>query len=68
MSLQNVTAVSLKWANEANALVCTHVLPNGVEGVRGMELAGGEYEMKAWEVVRMQIARGGVRYVCFDLM
>lgn len=53
--------VTLKWANEANGLVCTHVLPEGVEGVKGKELAGGEYERRAWEVVRMQIARGGVR-------
>jgi len=61
IDLQKPIETSLRWANEANGLVCTHVLPAGVEAIWGKEIAGGEYEDRAWEAVRMQIARGGVR-------
>lgn len=61
IDLANPVSTSLKWATEANAFVCSHVLPEGVDGVREKELAGGEYEEKGWEVVQVQIARAGVR-------
>ena len=64
IELGEAAKAALRWANEANGLVCSHVLPHGVEGVKGMEILeveDGEYERRAWEAVRMQIARGGVR-------
>lgn len=52
---------ALKWANDANAYVCSHVLPQGVEGVKEKELAYGGYENEAWQVVQLQVAKAGVR-------
>jgi hypothetical protein len=51
---------SLTWAEEANAFVCTTVLPNGIEGVENQELSGDYYNV-AIPVIQLQIARGGYR-------
>ncbi|RDA89518.1 hypothetical protein CP533_3915 [Ophiocordyceps camponoti-saundersi (nom. inval.)] len=51
---------AMAWSREANAFVCTHVLPDGVEGVRDREL-GGRYFDKAGPVVERQVARAGYR-------
>lgn len=49
------------WAAEANLLVCTKVIPMGVEGLKAMgDLSGAYYEANV-PVVEMQIARAGVR-------
>ncbi|KAL3427265.1 Nuclease S1-like protein 2 [Phlyctema vagabunda] len=51
---------ALLWATEANHLVCTAVLPDGVEAVSGKELSGEYYE-SAVPVVKLQVAKAGVR-------
>ncbi|PFH59435.1 hypothetical protein XA68_12312 [Ophiocordyceps unilateralis] len=51
---------AMAWSREANAFVCTHVLPDGVEGVRDREL-GGRYFDKAGPVIERQVARAGYR-------
>ena len=51
---------SLAWAEEANAFVCTTVLPDGIEGVEDQELSG-DYYTAAIPVIQLQIARGGYR-------
>ena len=48
---------SLKWARDANGLICDYVLK---EDVRGKELNGSYYE-GARPIVERQIAKGGVR-------
>ena len=53
---------ALKWAVESNSFICTTVLPMGVEGITGMELSGEYYE-KGIQVVQVQIAKAGLRYV-----
>ncbi|GJN67486.1 nuclease S1 [Purpureocillium lilacinum] len=51
---------AMAWSREANALVCTHVLPEGPEAIVGKEL-GGEYFTKAGPVIEKQVARAGFR-------
>lgn len=51
---------AMTWSSEANAFVCTHVLPEGVDGVRDREL-GGRYFEAAGPVVERQVARAGYR-------
>lgn len=57
-SVQDATATALKWARDANALVCSAVMPEGQDGVKGAELGGKYYEENA-AVVEMQVAKGG---------
>jgi hypothetical protein len=51
---------SMIWAREANAYVCSTVLPNGPDAVFGKELSGAYYET-AIPVVTEQIAKAGLR-------
>ncbi|RYP24232.1 hypothetical protein DL765_000727 [Monosporascus sp. GIB2] len=60
VDLDDPIATSMKWANESNAFVCTHVLPEGPEAIVGQELAGEYYE-KAAPVIEVQVARAGYR-------
>lgn len=48
------------WASDANAYVCSTVLPNGTDAVFGKELSGAYYET-AIPVVKKQIAKAGYR-------
>ncbi|KAK5994948.1 Nuclease S1 [Cladobotryum mycophilum] len=50
----------MAWARECNALVCTHVFPQGPEAIKGQELSGEYYE-KAAPVLEKQVARAGYR-------
>ena len=60
MDLKDPVTSSLKWAEESNALICTTVLPEGVEGVKGKELSGVYFET-AVPVVQLQVAKAGYR-------
>ncbi|KAK0655864.1 S1/P1 nuclease-domain-containing protein [Cercophora newfieldiana] len=60
VDLEDPTATALAWASEANAYVCTKVLPEGPEAIRGQEL-GSEYYEAAAPVVELQIAKAGYR-------
>lgn len=51
---------SMLWARDANAFVCSTVLPNGTDAVFGKELSGAYYET-AIPVVTQQIAKAGLR-------
>ncbi|ORY17596.1 S1/P1 nuclease-domain-containing protein [Clohesyomyces aquaticus] len=53
-------ATSLLWAKDANAYVCSTVVPQGADAVRGKELEGAYYD-KAIPVIEMQIAKAGYR-------
>ena len=50
----------LRWAREANALVCRMVLKDGVEAIKGKELSG-EYFDDSIAIIERQIALSGVR-------
>lgn len=60
VSLADPVTTTLKWATEANAFVCTAVLPNGVDALTNQEL-NGTYYQTAIPVVQIQIARAGYR-------
>jgi hypothetical protein len=62
MELGDPMATSLKWAEEANAFVCTTVMPEGVAALKDRELNGSYYE-DAVPVIQLQVARAGYRYV-----
>ncbi|PSN59812.1 hypothetical protein BS50DRAFT_219575 [Corynespora cassiicola Philippines] len=51
---------TMVWARDANAYICSTVVPEGPEAVRHQEL-GGEYYKKAIPVVQQQIAKAGFR-------
>ncbi|OAA61680.1 nuclease s1 [Niveomyces insectorum RCEF 264] len=58
--LADVNGTALRWAQQSNAYVCTHVLPQGPAAIAGQELGSGYYEA-AVPVVEVQIARAGYR-------
>lgn len=51
---------AMAWSREANALVCSHVFPEGPAAIVGQEL-GGEYFEKAGPVIERQVALAGFR-------
>ncbi|KAI5867591.1 S1/P1 nuclease [Durotheca rogersii] len=60
ISLDDPVAAAMSWANESNALVCTHVFPEGPTAIAGQELSGDYYE-KAAPVIELQVAKAGYR-------
>lgn len=60
ITLSDPESTALIWAEQANAFVCTTVLPGGVEAVEGQELGGAYYESSV-PVIQLQIARAGYR-------
>lgn len=60
MDISDPITTSLAWANEANAFICTTVMPVGAEGLVGKELSGEYYENGA-PVVELQVAKAGYR-------
>jgi len=60
MSVNNSIASAMHWATDANAYICSTVLPNGEEEVEGEELSGAYYD-SAIPVVQLQIAKAGFR-------
>ena len=62
MDVTDPITTSLTWAEQANAFVCTTVMPDGISGVQNQELSGNYYE-SCVPVIQLQIARAGYRYV-----
>lgn len=62
MDVHDPIKSSMIWATEANRLVCEVVLKEGKEALAGKELNGTYYEA-AIDVVELQIAKAGYRYV-----
>lgn len=62
IQISDAVATSLIWAVEANAYVCTTVMPQGAASLEGKDLSG-DYYTAAAPVVSLQIARAGYRYV-----
>ncbi|PNY24362.1 Nuclease S1 [Tolypocladium capitatum] len=60
LDFTNPNGTAMAWSREANALVCTHVLPEGPQAIVGREL-GGDYFTKAGPVIEKQVARAGYR-------
>lgn len=64
LDVTDPVTTSMGWATEANAYVCTTVLPNGQAAVESVDLDGAYYK-KAIPVVEIQIARAGVRLAAY---
>jgi hypothetical protein len=64
LDVTDPVTTTLGWASEANAYVCSTVLPQGQAAVENVDL-GGAYYTKAISVVELQIARAGVRLAAY---
>ena len=51
---------AMEWATESNLLVCSYVLKDGVDGIKGKELSG-KYYAGAAPIVEAQISKAGAR-------
>ncbi|KAI1466514.1 S1/P1 nuclease [Daldinia caldariorum] len=60
LSFDDPIQTAMGWANESNAFVCSHVLPEGPKAIVGQELANDYYE-KAAPVIELQVAKAGYR-------
>ncbi|EPS38936.1 hypothetical protein H072_7307 [Dactylellina haptotyla CBS 200.50] len=59
-SIKRGTGCPKAWAQDANKLVCSDVLPDGPDAVEGKDLSG-DYYTKAAPIARQQLAKGGYR-------
>ncbi|OAR00034.1 hypothetical protein LLEC1_07551 [Akanthomyces lecanii] len=60
INLADTNSTALAWSREANALVCSHVLPQGPQDIQGQELSGQYYEDAA-PILEKQVALAGYR-------
>ncbi|KAI9163289.1 Nuclease S1 [Paramyrothecium foliicola] len=60
LNFEDPIETAMIWSRECNALVCTHVFPEGPHAIAGQEL-GGAYFQKAGPVIERQVARAGYR-------
>lgn len=56
----DVVSTGMVWATDSNAFVCSVVIPNGVDVVKGQELDGDYYD-SAIGTIELQIAKAGYR-------
>ncbi|KAJ6259579.1 hypothetical protein Dda_5217 [Drechslerella dactyloides] len=59
-SIKRGTGCPKAWAQDANQFVCTNVLVDGADAVRGQDVSGAYYE-KNVPIARQQLAKGGYR-------
>ncbi|KAK0721824.1 phospholipase C/P1 nuclease domain-containing protein [Lasiosphaeria miniovina] len=59
-TLADSQAAAMGWANDANDLVCSHVLPQGPAAIEGAEL-NGTYYRDAVPVLELAMAKAGWR-------
>jgi hypothetical protein len=59
-SITDVVATGTRWATDANALVCTVVMPNGAAALQKGDLYPTYYNSVV-PTIEMQIAKGGYR-------
>lgn len=64
IDVTDVVTTTLPWAQEANAYVCSTVLPKGASAVENVDLDGAYYKT-ATPVIEIQLARAGVRLAAF---
>jgi len=63
MNIADASSSALAWAQDANAYVCTTVMPNGVSAVQGKDLGTTYYEGVVPDV-EVLIARGPYISTC----
>jgi hypothetical protein len=60
MDVSDPQSSAMIWATDANAYVCSTVMPNGVSAVEGVDLSGAYYTATL-PIVQEQIAKAGYR-------
>ena len=60
IDINDAVTTAMDWASDANAYVCSTVIPNGVSAVENVDLDGAYYK-SALPVIELQIAKGGYR-------
>lgn len=60
IDLSDPVTSAMTWATDANAYVCTTVIPSGVSAVENVDLSGAYYN-NAIPVIELQIAKAGYR-------
>ncbi|KAM0737727.1 hypothetical protein ACQRIT_007731 [Beauveria bassiana] len=60
INLADTNGTALAWSREANALVCSHVFPQGPDTIQDQELSGQYYEDAA-PILEKQVALAGYR-------
>ncbi|KZF24453.1 nuclease S1 [Xylona heveae TC161] len=60
MDISDAITSSMLWATDANAYVCSTVMPNGVSAVEDTDLSGSYYE-DALPVIELLFAQAGYR-------
>lgn len=61
LNVSNPVASAMIWAKDANAFVCSKVMPNGVQPLENNDLYP-DYYNSVVSTVELQIAKGGYRY------
>jgi hypothetical protein len=61
-TISDASSTGMIWARDANAYVCSAVMPSGVSAVQNVDL-GGAYYNSVINVVELQIAKGRFVYV-----
>lgn len=56
-TIDDASSTGMVWARDANAYVCSSVIPDGVTAVQNTDL-GGDYYTGVISVVELQIAKG----------
>ena len=60
MDIDDAQSSATGWASDANAYVCSTVLPDGISGVENKDLSGDYYD-DALPVIKLQFAKAGYR-------
>lgn len=60
-SLDAVQDTAMSWASDANAYVCTVVMPNGAAALTALDDLYPDYYDSAIPTIELQIAKGGYR-------
>ncbi|OAA72174.1 nuclease PA3 [Cordyceps fumosorosea ARSEF 2679] len=60
IDMADTNGTALAWSREANAIVCSHVLPQGPQAIHDQELSGQYYEDAA-PILEKQVALAGYR-------
>lgn len=64
MDVTDPVGSAMRWAQDANAYVCSVVMPNGADTLQQGDLYP-DYYNSVLSTVELQIAKGGYRYVVF---
>lgn len=59
-SIKTAVSTATAWASDANAFVCSKVMPGGIQALQSSDLSGDYYD-GVIDTIELQIAKGGYR-------